>query len=198
MKKTVWIITSIVLGVALISVVIFALMSAHDHNKKVEFLNQYLPEKATMMVLLYSDKYDLDWIKVLALLYAESEGKQKARSRNRNGTGDYGYMQLNGGGTLQHLRQRLKRHIDNVDKYSIEFNVAGGCLHLRAMLNYVDNNYYKAVEIYNIGIGGYRRGKTNDNHLDKWMIYYNYFRYEYLHFINPIRKRKLKKYKVLK
>ena len=178
MVKAVWKPTAIILGAIILVYISYGLLTAQD--RKIKFLQKYLSDKASITLIVYCDKYNVDWIKVLALLYSESEGKQKARSRNRNGSRDYGYMQLNGSGTLQHLRQRLKEHIDDVGKYSTEFNIGGGILHLRSMLDYVDENYYRAAELYNIGIGSYREGKRNNRHLEKWITYYTYFKYEYL------------------
>ena len=177
--KWIWKITALILGTIITGYLMYGIFTNHD--RRVTFLKKYLPDKASITLLVYCEKYKVDWLKALALLYAESEGKQTARSRNSNGSSDYGYFQLNGGGTLQHLRQRLKRHFDDVDKYSTEFNICGGILHLRSLLTYFDGDYYKAVEVYNIGVGNYRKGKTNNKHLDKWMTYFTYFKMEWIY-----------------
>jgi len=157
---------------------------------RLEFLNKSIKNRQDCKILLkYAEKYELDWLKVFAVLMVESGGNANIISRTK----DYGYMQLSRY-TAKILRKRLKKIIKNTHILNPEFNIAGGCLYLRTLLDFYGNgtDWKKAVEIYNVGFGRYREGKKNNNHVKKFIIYYTYYKFEYKEFKKKCLKLKNK------
>jgi len=151
-----------------------------NYEKKIKFLNQYLNDKASQKLLVYSLKYDLDWLKVFACLMSESEGYKYAISKNKC----RGYMQL-AGTTARMIATILGyKHYDIFDE---DFNIQAGCLFLRMILDtYTEGNeiekWTKAIEIYNLGYGAYRKGYRNEKHIRKFWLNYTYFKIKWERF----------------
>ena len=106
----------------------------------------------------------------------ESNGKRKLKSHK----GCYGYMQL-AGKTAIILRERLRDKIKRCGVYDTEFNIAGGCLHLRNLIdNFYGDNWMLVVEVYNTGWHNYRwKKKRAFLHTKRYGINYSYFKKEF-------------------
>jgi soluble lytic murein transglycosylase-like protein len=165
--------------IILLSVIYFfgyELYLERKYLMKVKFVSQYIPEKYAIHVIKYSDKYGIDFIDSLSLLFTESDGDRKCRGTSK----EYGYYQILPE-TYRPIRDRLKKIIKSTDIYG-ELNIAGGNLHLKAMMSYCTNKLLKAVECYNLGIGKFRIGKKNSPYITKFLDNKTFFETEWKEF----------------
>jgi len=169
------------------------------HNQRIEFVSKYINQQDAEILIHWSDKYDIDFIVFLSNILTESGGDRFAKGkRNRNGTRDYCYGQLNSI-TIKILKQMLRedlelarevfglkenikdkevlKAINTVSYYDSRFNLWGTAMWLRWILDYFgDNQYFEpdavhySIMCYNMGLGAWRSGKDNVNHLKKFLV----------------------------
>jgi soluble lytic murein transglycosylase-like protein len=149
-------------------------------NARVDFYKQYADESVAIAEIHSADYYELDWLLCMANTKAESGFKIMAKSTfHRKGKRyhAYGLKQLVMS-TAAYCRSALGDRFKDSTIYAVDFNVWAGNLHFKNVLeNYSSNNILKAIEIYNVGHGAFRRGKTegvnrNSRHVKKVTIYY--------------------------
>lgn len=151
-------------------------------NKQLNFIRLYMGDNSEW-VLKYTKKYNLDFLKFLALIGCESEWNQFAKSSAQC----CGYTQLSGT-TASYLRIQLRDEIVDLDIYNAEFNIAGGALFIRTILdNFAQQDWNKAIEIYNIGYTAYCRHERNTKHVVKWAVYYSELKQEYKEYFWRLR-----------
>jgi soluble lytic murein transglycosylase-like protein len=124
------------------------------------------------MEIQSTEYYELDVFWAVAVTQGESKFKQHALSKRPYNC--KGLKQLSGS-TESYCRQALENRIKDTDVYSIEFNVWAGNLTLKTCLDWAGGNYVKAIEIYNVGLGNYRKGtregvNRNYRHIKKTSI----------------------------
>jgi soluble lytic murein transglycosylase-like protein len=171
-----FIIIILTITLSIIGYELYELYYERNYLKKIKFVSQYIPEKYAIHVIKYSEKYSIDFIDSLALLYTESEGNRKCRGISK----EYGYYQILPD-TYRPIRDRLKYIIKSTDIYG-ELNIAGGNLHLKAMMGYCDNDLLKAIECYNLGMGKFRVGKKNSPYITKFLNNKTFFITEWYEF----------------
>jgi soluble lytic murein transglycosylase-like protein len=156
-------------------------------NSRVEFYKRYADETVAIAELHSADYYGLDWLWCMAITRAESKFKVEARSTYRkNGVKYhcYGLKQL-AMSTAAYCREALGNRFKDTSIYAVDFNVWGGNLYIKSLMkNYCSDDIIKAIEIYNCGIGNYRRGKKegvnrNSRHIKKVVIYYQQLKEEW-------------------
>jgi len=162
--------TICLISIALLSVEIY---KRELEEKKILFMELYIPLLASESVLKWSKYYDLNWIDVFSLLMTESNGKRTAKSGKRC----KGYLQMSEG-TAEYTRNRLKEIIHDTNIYATEFNIASGCLFLK----YLDKYYAKGdlrilFSMYNTGSYNYRvRKKRAKRHTRNCLINLTYYK----------------------
>lgn len=110
------------------------------------------------------------------LVLKESDWNSKAINKNKNGTYDIGLTQINSSNFEYFYWKILKKDITksvNFKSFYLvpETNLKTGMLYLRWLLNYFDQDYYKAVMAYNCGLTKVKRGDIPPS------------TYNYVHFI---------------
>jgi soluble lytic murein transglycosylase-like protein len=149
-----------------------------SHGKKYDFIKKYTNEKVARSILKWSKYWELDkyWLEIFCLLMTESNGKQYATS-NKNCKG---YMQL-GKTTYIVTKERLYKLIKNCNVYAIEFNIAGGILHLKNLMDHwCSNNWWITVEVYNTGWNSWANHKVRSPlHMKRYSINYTFYKTEW-------------------
>ena len=175
----------IILAVLLLALMMFVIAGLQYHKasrevRQFEFLSLYLPEEAVRALMQWSNYYGFrgKWLEVFALLMTESNGVRRAKSHKDC----HGYMMLQTR-TAGYLRERLRDIISDVDIYSTEFNIAGGLLHLRSLVdNQCDGDFTLAIEHYNTGSYNYVKGIRAPAHMTRYGINLTYYKYAYNNF----------------
>ena len=145
--------------------------------KRELFLLRYLEPEAVSSLLKWGSYYGMSriWLQNFSLSMTESNGDRKAKS----GKDCHGYMMLHTQ-TAKYLRERLARHISDCNIYATEFNIAGGLLHIRSLLDRSAFGHYPTmIEMYNVGASGYQRGKRAPVHVKRFNINYTYYKTEW-------------------
>lgn len=183
-KESWWFGLAIVLCIIFIITVAFTLKYYYnqwDDNKKIEFMNQYIPVEASRAVLKWCGYYGFkkEWLWIFDLLMTESNGDRLAKSH----ADCKGYLQLSRR-TAIILKNRLKDKINKCGVYDTEFNIAGGILHLRNLYdNYCSRDLWLAIEVYNVGDYNYfTHGKRAPHHMKRFGINQTYFKFEWKKF----------------
>lgn len=157
---------------------------------RYRFYNQYADESVGIAEIHSADYYGLDWLLCMAQTKAESDFKIMAKStywKKGKRYHAYGLKQLVMS-TAAYCRKSLGSDFKDTSIYAVDFNIWAGNLHFKNTLeNYSQNDILKAIEIYNIGYGAYRKGKVegvnrNTKHMKKVTIYYQQFKEEWRKF----------------
>ena len=109
-------------------------------------------QKYGPIIRKYSEKYDLDWRLVLAVIRQESSFKPNARSRK----GAYGLMQI-----MPRTQAELMRKLGVPEARSPYYNIKAGMYHLKSLARYFEEAPGKdrrdlALAAYNAGLSRVR------------------------------------------
>lgn len=180
-NKIIWI---LLLIVTIAGVVLGILGKKHYAEKKLIFITQFTKDIEISKVIIEAEnKYGIDFKLILAIIKKESLFDAKSRNRNKNKTYDYGLMQINtcNVDNVKHaLKDSIGRPLNKMSIYDIDVNILGGCLLLREWINfftdrdaYDDNScVYFAIEVYNMGLGNWWKGKRNPKHLTSVLMFW--------------------------
>lgn len=159
----------IIVGIVLFCIMICFVSGRIWYNwRRLSFLNKHLPEVASKSVIKWCKYYDMDWLKVFALIRTESNCKRYAKSRK----GAIGYLQLIPS-TFAMIQPRLRElGLRNFDIYTTDANIGAGTMFVRVLFNHYSDNWEDVVQIYNVGPKNWRKGMKADTHLKKWCISY--------------------------
>lgn len=174
MKKVRILIISLVVicGIAFIFIIKWRYQQA-----RIRFLCQWVTKKQAVNEIKYSEKFKLHWLKNFAVTMIEGRGREDITSE-KGAEGSKQVLRSN----LRNCREYFRTTISNRAYRATEFNIASGSLMLRIFLDYCDQNYYKAVEVYNMGLGNIRIGKKNSNYVVDWAGWYTILSYEWEEF----------------
>lgn len=146
--------------------------------KKLSYVKIYLADNA-QYVIEASEKYKINFIKILSIIGCESQYKKYAVSNK----GCKGLMQLSER-TAAWLRELLKDEIANLDIFNPEFNIKGGTLFMKILVDkFAKGDFDKAIEFYNIGYDAHRKGQRNGIHVIKYEAYYFKHRNEFIDYL---------------
>lgn len=109
-------------------------------------------QKYSPIIRKYSEKYDLDWRVVLAVIHQESSFRPNARSRR----GAYGLMQIMPG-----TQAELMRKLGVPEARSPYYNIKAGIYHLKSLYRYFEEAPGRdrrdlALAAYNAGLSRVR------------------------------------------
>lgn len=119
-----------------------------EQNQKINYLSKYSGNwLITKKLLEYSDKHNIDYKLVFALVKKESSFNYKAKNiKNKNGSKDYGLFQLN---------SHVYKNYTEKELLDLDINIDLGIKHLKYAYELSDNNIKNTVIIYNAGYGSF-------------------------------------------
>lgn len=119
-------------------------------NAKDELEEVYLSPKDYETSMILCEEYNIPFELFVALMYTESRFNPKEVNYNSNGTYDTGICQINS----CHIKELEKL---NLNITNTEDNMRYACIILSSYLIEFKSEY-KALQIYNSGIGGFKNG----------------------------------------
>jgi len=170
------IITALTICLIFITLLSFEIYKQNNEEKAILFMSQYVAKDSSNAIMKWSKYYvNLEWVEVFSTVITESEGRVNSKSRS----GNMGLLQISR--KLASLGQmRYDGIIDNRDPYSIEFNIATGCMHLNAIRSYLQKDvgkcWVQTYAVYNAGRRGfyikkYRIGGAINRFIDNLSFY---------------------------
>jgi len=181
-KNWIWmsIVTLVILSGMIMSFISYSQKA--EYNKSKTFLMQFFKdEEAVVATLKYTKHVGIDWLEFVSFVIApESNFKKYAKGTS----GETSYTQM-----LPSVRRTIKNRLeqylgkDKCGPYDTEFVIWGGALHIKGMLDKLNNNWYDACVAYNVGLYGFQSmKKRNYIHLQKGIDNYTFFKTEWNNF----------------